>query len=383
MNNNNINKGVYVNNSNIERDLNINRNKIEQNQSNIDKSKKYTLNTENMIMAWANPYNPEAVLYRRLPNINDRPMMEKYYNMFKIVNEYGIDEYNITEKMIFYGYVVKKRSELKYVVINLIDEFGTKMAAHTIIQNYDLSKYLNKVIKFTGVIYKYNEEDESSEIKYGVTILKDYEIKVIEGQEHTLDISPWNMIHEDNPNVFIKVEDINNKFNKLDINAQLDLLYNVEEKLNVISMNMFNVPNLIYPIILTNFLMRDDIYDEKILSYNIRHLNILMTIVIDYILGIKPNSFDELMKVVIYVILNYLGYDLNKPAERDRFYEFIDFMGIERSNAKTYLINAKQNAGGVQAILDYIPEAYKTKPGDLHEIATIQFVKRIYIELDL
>ena len=146
---------------------------------------------------------------------------------------------------------------------------------------------------------------------------------------------------------------------------------------------MFNVPNLIYPIVLTNFLMRDDIYDEKVLSYNIRHLNILMTILIDYILGIKPGSFDELMKVIIYVVLNYLGYDLNKPVEKDRFYEFVDFMGIERNNAKTYLINAKQNAGGVQAILEYIPEVYKTKPGELHEIATLQFVKRLLVELNI
>lgn len=377
----NNNMSIDANNNNIERDLNIvNKRNI---QSNIDKSKKYTINTENMIMAWANPYNPEAVLYRRLPNINDRPMMEKYYDMFKIVNEYGIDEYKITEKMIFYGYVVNKRSRNSYTVINLIDEFGTNMAAHTIIKNFDLSKYLNKVIKFTGVIHPYNEEDESGDIKYGVTILKDYDIEVIEGHSHTLDVSPWNMIHEDNPNILINVENVSNKFNKLDINTQLQLLYNTEEKLNVISMNMFNVPNLIYPIILTNFLMRDDIYDEKILSYNIRHLNILMTIVIDYILGIKPNSFDELMKVVIYVVLTYLGYRFDKPADKSKFNEFVKYMGITKSNAKSYLYNAKENAGGNQEILEYIPEEYRIQPGDLHEIATIQFVKRIYIELDL
>ena len=50
-----------------------NHNRLQQNQTNLDKSKKYTLNVENMKLAWYNPYNPEAVFYKRLPNVNDRP----------------------------------------------------------------------------------------------------------------------------------------------------------------------------------------------------------------------------------------------------------------------------------------------------------------------
>lgn len=348
----------------------------------IDKSKKYTINVENMVLAWANPYNPEAVLYKRTLNVNDRPMLEKYYNMFKIVGDFG-EEYNTTIPMIFYTYVVKMKSPTRYVVLNLIDEFGTKMAAHNIIQNYDLSKYLNKVIKFRGTIYRYNENDNSKETKYGVHILKDSEIEVIEGNSHTLEKPPWDMITEDNPNLVINVEDISNKFNKLDIDRQMDLLCNIENKLNVVSMDMFNVPNLIYPIALTYFLMRDDIYDEIILINNRRHLNIMLTILVDYILYIHPKTIDDLMKIVVYVVLNYLGYDLDNPTDKDKFYAFTTSMGVTNDNADKYLGYAKENVGGIQEILKYIPEQYKTKPGDIHETATIQFIKRLCIELDL
>ena len=320
-------------------------------------------------------------------------MLEHYYNLFKLKSDDLLTDYKVTIPIVFYAYVVERRNKNSYAVINLIDEFGANMAAHGVIKKCNLQPYLNKVIKFTGVIYPYGEDelsdDDTNETKYGVRILKEnglgekYEIEVITGHPHTLGTSPWNMITEDNPNVLIKVEELSNKYNKLDIGVQMELLVNIEDTLNTISMNMFNVPNLIYPIILTNFLMRDDIYDDKVLIYNHRHLNILMTIVVDYILGIKPKTFDELMKVIIYVVSNYLGYDLENPTDYSKFNEVVDYMGIAKDNSRHYLRNAKRNAGGQKAILEYIPDEYKIKPGDIHELAMIQFAKRLIIELGL
>ena len=66
------------------------------------------------------------------------------------------------------------------------------------------------------------------------------------------------------------------------------------------------------------------------------------------------------MKIVMYVIWNYLGYDLEKPSDKDKFNEFTKFMGISKDNAKTYLRNSKRNVGGIQSVLNYIPDKYKT-----------------------
>lgn len=351
----------------------------------IDQSKHITLNVENMQLGWFQPCNPDAVFYKRLPNVNDRPMLENYYKLSRHEpNEYGIYDTEISVPINFYGYVVSKRSKDSYTIINLLDEFGTKLAAHVIIKDFDLSNYLNKVIKFTGVIYPYNDdEDSTGDTKYSVHILKDKDIEVIEGNKPEMDKSPWEILLDEEPNIHIDPVKAIGEFNKLDIYKQMDLLSYNEDILNAISTSMFNVPNLIYPIVLTNFLMRDDIYNEKVIMNNILSLNILTTILIDYILCIKPSNFSELIKVVNYVILIYLGIDLDKCYDKEKFYDLVEYMGIDKQNAKSYYNNTKNNAGGVNKMKEVIPDSYKTIPGPqgLHGISSLQFAKRMALNM--
>ena len=332
-------------------------------------------------MEWADPLNNEQVLYKRLNNINDRPMLAHYYKIFELKDEHGVS-LKTTKSMVFYIYVVKKYSrDNSYVGINLINEFGDKLAAHIILKDVDLSKYVNKLIKFTGSIYPYNEEG-NGETKYSVCVFKNQPIDIIEGREHTLSLPPWDMLVDED--YIIDIDELNNKYNSLDVDTQLYLLENMQDKLNVISTNMFNTPNLLYPIILTNFLMRDDIYNEKVIQSNLRFLNIITTIVADYILKIKPKTFDETMKIIVYVILNFLGYNFNTPEDKSNILAMSTIIRVDTENVKEYLKNAKANAGGVQAILNYIPDNYKVHGlGEINKIATIQFLKRMVLELEI
>ena len=356
----------------------ISRNTIEQ----VDKSTTVYMIQDQLkeTMSWVDPLNNEQVLYKRLNNINDRPMLAHYYKLFELKDEHGVS-LKTTKPIVFYIYIVEKRSKYNYAGINLINEFGDKLAAHVILKDVDLSKYVNKLIKFTGSIYPYNEEG-NGETKYSVCVFKNQPIDIIEGREHTLSLPPWDMLVDEN--YVINIDELNDKYNSLDIDVQLYLLENMQDKLNVISTNMFDTPNLLYPIILTNFLMRDDIYNEKVIQSNLRFLNIITTIVADYILKIKPKTFDETMKIIVYVILNFLGYDFNAPEDKSNIMAMSTIIRVDTENVKEYLKNAKANAGGVQAILNYIPDKYKVHElGEINKIATIQFLKRMVLELEI
>jgi hypothetical protein len=352
-----------------------------------DNSKHYTLNIENMQLGWFQPCNPDAVFYKRMPNVNDRPILENYYKLSRYEpNDFGEYDTDISVPIIFYGYVAAKRSSTSYTIVNLLDEFGEKLAAHVIIKDFDLSEYLNKIIKFTGVIYPYNDgENSTGDTKYSVHILKDKEITVIEGRQPEMKKSPWEMLLDDEPNIHIDPVKAIGDFNKLDIYEQMNLLGYAEDRLNAISVSMFGMSNLIQPIIYTNFLMRDDIYDKKVIMNNILSLNILTTIIVDYILGIKPNNFNELIKIVNYVIMVYMGIDLDKCYDKEKFYELVEHMGIDKQNAKHYYVNAKNNAGGITKMKEVIPESYRTIPGPqgLHGLAAVQFAKRMALDMDL
>jgi hypothetical protein len=105
--------------------------------------------------------------------------------------------------------------------------------------------------------------------------------------------------------------------------------------------------------------------------------------VADYILKIKPKTFDETIKIINYVIMNFLGYDLETPEDKMKFYNFATYLRVSIDNAGLYLSHAKENSGGVKSILNYIPDKYKLKPGKINEVATIQFLKRMMLELEI
>jgi hypothetical protein len=72
-----------------------------------------------------------------------------------------------------------------------------------------------------------------------------------------------------------------------------------------------------------------------------------------------------------------MGIDFNKPNDMDKFNETINKLNVAKSNAKYYIKNAKENAGGVHEILNTIPEGLHVSPTQMHEMAEYQFSKRI------
>lgn len=331
-------------------------------QNNIDKSTKLEINLNELPMGWVNPLNNDVIPYKRSPKINDRPLLEKYFKLYQIQDEYGFND-NITRRITFHAYVAHHRYKNVYVLSNLIGEFGEKLATHVIVKCDKLGKYLNNVIKFEGSIYHYNdeniEEDSKAELKYSV-VISDDSIEVVFCKKSTILKTPWNNIPED---TVINIEELSNKFNKLDPDFKREMLYDIEDKLNQLSNNMFGVPNLIYPLILSKFLMRDDIYDENVIMYNIRHLNIITTIITDYIIELKPKTFLELLQIVTYYTLTYLGLDFEKPNDHSKVREFATNMGISESGFKESVRNSNNNAGGISKILETIPKTHRIKPG--------------------
>lgn len=360
-----------------------NQNTIKQNkQSNINKSKTIIKTSkpdkykEEVQVPWANVYNPSAILYKRTPYINDRPILEIYYNALKIPGE------NKTKPILMYGYIASKyknrNDNINYILTNTVSVFGKHLAAHTVIHGMNLDDYLHELIMFDGEIYAYPSEDKSC-LKYGIRIIE-YTIDVIETKEHDYIDSPWNFLYQENrDNINTESECIN--YNSLSKEAHIKSINEIKQVLDTISQTMFGIPGLIYPTIVSSFLMRDDVDSDDIifLNDNHRHINILSTLVVDYIIKLSPKTYEELYKIVAYVVFNYLGYEVENPSVgRVMLYEFTKYMGISKVQVDYYIENVKRNVGGIPKLKDIIPNNYKTKPGIIHEIGVIQFAKRLY-----
>ena len=94
------------------------------------------------------------------------------------------------------------------------------------------------------------------------------------------------------------------------------LLTQSERILDRISELMFGISGMIYPMVLNMYLMRDDTSDNKLILYNIKHLVILTTIIIDYIIILQPTNYKELLYVLSYVIFNYMGMNVDNPDDK-------------------------------------------------------------------
>jgi hypothetical protein len=324
------------------------------------------------VMFWANPFNDDAKLYKRLPYVNDRPMLEKYYNALVIPEE------NQTKPMIFYAYIANRRSKKAFVALNVISEHGCLMSPHLIMHNEALERYQYQIIKFKGVISTYNENKEGQEIKYEIKIVDEYEIEVMSGASTNFTTTPWDLLYDKKPNEFIDPRDMFNKYNSSTTEDKIRTMQQSIDILNDLSWNMFNVPNMIAPLTLSIFLMREDIYNKTIIMKNNTHMNIILTIVTDYIINIKPKTYYHTMCIIYYVVFNYLGYDLNNPDDMTRLFEMAECLGVAGTNAEHYIYNAKENAGGIERIKQCIPSDYRTQPGDIHATAGFQFAKRMY-----
>lgn len=365
-NNNNFNAGNdFINSGEIN---NVNK---QNKENNIDKRKTINKFTPEYKIAWANPYNQEALLYKRLPNINDRPMLEKYYKNLKLEGK------KYTKPIIFYGYVAEKRSNVSYTLLNIVNEYGNLMACHTIVKGTDLKAYLLKLIKFEGMIEPYNENNENGETKYGIKII-DNTIEIVQTKRTDFTGTLWDDLFNKRPNDFIDIIGEFEKYNNYSIEDKFHMLLQIEQFLNDLSWSMFYVPNLIFPLATSLFLMRDDIYNAQVIVSNLTHLNMVLTRVADYIVELKPKTYLQTIQIVYYVVLNYLGYDFNKPNDKEKFYEMTHFIGVAETNADHYLDNAKTNTLGIISILERIPSSHRTKPGDIHVDASFQFAKRIH-----
>lgn len=377
-----------MNNFNIEGDGNttsVHAEKITQKQNkqnNIDKSKtiiKQDKYKEEVQVPWANIYNPNAILYKRTPYINDRPVLELYHNSLRV------DDRNVTEPITMVGYVASRfegRSDkVKYIMTNIINIYGKHLAAHSIINGIDLEEYIGKLLLFDGCIYTYPSENGSC-LKYGIKVLKET-IDLLDSNQCYYDESLWDLLHRENRHMLDNENLIKNYYlSSKDIHVKF--INEIKESLNSISQIMFGVSGLIYPTIISMFLMRDDVDNEELIySNNIHgHINIVSTLVVDYIIKLKPKNYEELYKILAYVILNYLGYNVDEPNKgRSELYKMTQYIGISEVQVNYYINNIKRNIkGGMNAISNMIPGNYKSKPGDIHWLGINQFTKRLYYD---
>lgn len=316
----------------------------------------------------------DSELMNRLPNENDRPELERYFNSLTV------DEEGLTEPVIFYGYIASAKENKKSkstVMINVVNEFGEIMAAHVWTKSNMIREHIGEVIKFEGRIYKYQFIE-----KYGIAVIEN-SIEIINVKSCGISSSPWNKMLITNGS--LKVNDLINEFIKEDDYEQHVLLIQSERILDRISELMFGVSGLIYPLILNMYLMRDDTSDIKVIDKHIKHLTILSTIIIDYIIILQPSSYEELLYVMTYVILNYLGLNVDNPDDKNSkkyLKQTLNEMKIKYDYAYYHIENLMKNIGGdTTKMRNYIPDHVKTDPEKLPEIAREQFALRILTRL--
>ena len=313
----------------------------------------------------------DSELMNRTPQDNDRPELERYFNSLYL------DEEGLTEPVIFYGYVSNKKNNKKnsksVVLINIVNEFGEIMAAHVWTKNDKIKNYIGEVIQFEGRIYKYQYVE-----KYGIAIIQD-SIQVVESQQTMLSNSPWNNFRIGSKAV--KTNELINEYLKGDNYERMMFLHQSERILDRISEDMFDISGMIYPLILNIYLMRDDTSDNNLIYSNSKHLSILTTVIIDYILIIRPSTYKELLYIITYLTLNYMGVNIDNPTDKNsRKYlrQTLNELHVNYDHAGYYIDNVIKNIGGNTIMMrEYIPEFMKINPESLPDMARKQFAIRI------
>lgn len=312
----------------------------------------------------------DSELMNRTPQDNDRPELERYFNSLYL------DEEGLTEPVIFYGYVASKKSNKKsksVVLINIVNEFGEIMAAHVWTKNDEIKNYIGEIIQFEGRIYKYQYVE-----KYGIAIIQD-SIKIVDSRQTMLTNSPWNNFRIGSK--AIKTNELVNEYLKGNDYERLMFLHQSERILDRISEDMFGISGMIYPLILNMYLMRDDTSDNNLIYNNSKHLSILTTIVIDYILILRPSTYKELLYLITYLTLNYIGVNVDNPTDKNsRKYlkQTLNELHVNYEHAGYCISNIIKNIGGnMTEMRNYIPEFVKINPENIPNIARNQFAIRI------
>ena len=125
--------------------------------------------------------------------------------------------------------------------------------------------------------------------------------------------------------------------------------------------------------VLNMYLMRDDTSDNKLILYNIKHLVILTTIIIDYIIILQPTNYKELLYVLSYVIFNYIGMNVDNPDDKNSkkyLKQTLNDLKINYNHAEYHIENIIKSIGGnTSNMRNFIPEFAKSNPETLPQKA--------------
>lgn len=314
----------------------------------------------------------DSQLFQRTPDDNDRPELEKYYNRLPK------DDNKNTISVPFYGFVVAgdKRDEnrKRSAVINIVNDFGELMAMHVNELEGTFKEYRGEFISFDAKIYKYKSKN-----KYGLFIIKD-SIQIVNTRIISIPHSNWNWLGY--PVQRIRVQEVINYYLTQGDSYHDLMLRNSEKILDRLSELMFGVSGLLYNSILNMYLMRDDItkIDKFLWIKSHKHLNILMTTCIDYIIWLKPVNYLETLKIITYIVLNYIGGYVDDPRNRDYdtcIQNTIKTLDIKVEHVKYHIENMVKNCGGLQAISEVIPDSFKLNPMTVVEVGRQCFAQRV------
>lgn len=334
----------------------------------IDKSKNINVNKNyyiNIQDSRINFKDIDSKEHLRSKYENDRPRLEKYY----IEGRKGVG---------FIGFVACKKKN-NVIITNIHDNFGKHLASHVVIKDIKLDGFIGKLIKFKGDVYPY-KSDSYYEEKYGIKINVD-SIEEISIYEHCYCYeTPWK---EQSKYIDIPVEKFNdliNKFIKSSDSNKKDKLEDIKHYLDAISVSMFGIPSIIYSQILSIFSMKDNLDDVEMNSYNLKHLNILLTFIAEYITGLRPNNYPDMLKIITYSTLVYLGYDILHPADKnakEHLFESCKYFKISKEQVIYSIKDYMKNVGGYKAIESYIPKHLRYDIFDLPKVARTLFVYRL------
>lgn len=313
----------------------------------------------------------DSELFQRTPDDNDRPLLQKYFERLPK------DENGESIFVLFYAfvYVGEKRdhNKNKSVIINVVNEFGELMAGHLNEFKGIFKEYRGEFVEFEAKVIKYRSKN-----KYGLFIKED-SVRTVQLKPLRQSFSPWSLLGYPNSRINIQ-ETINHYLTRGDLYHQLTI-HESEKVLDIMSEKMFGVPGMIYPLVLSMYLMRDNAIIEPELIYEQhKHINILCTMVIDYIIWSRPTTFLEMLKLITYIVLNYIGGCVDNP--RDMKYsnclkDTIIKLDVKVEHVAYHINNTIKNCGGLKAISDSIKDEFKLDPNSVVMYSRQCFAQRI------
>lgn len=319
-----------------------------------------------------NCHDIDSILFQRTPDDNDRPELEKLFNRLPR----DIDGNPIT--MIFYAFVAvgekKDEKSNRSVIVNVVDEFGDLVASHLNEFAGIFKDYRGQLVEFEARPDKYRNAE-----KYRLFIIDD-SVRIVETYPIRQSFSPWSLIGY--PHKDIKVQECINYYITKGSVYHKEMFYRSQTLLDLISDKMFGIRGMLFPVILDMCLLRDNSINfvDEIDKY-LKHINIICTVIIDYIIAFKPKTYLETYKLISYIILNYFGLCLNNPSDTNYtscLQLTIEAFNVKNEHALYHIYNILKNCGGNANILESIKDInFTINPDDIVKIARRCFANRI------